>query len=165
MADIITLNISQSATPFALAQTTDAAFVLTQATASNVVNVQLGASLTGSVSLVGPSSIKGFESYAAGNVGDNELILLNVVPYTFTVSVPDSMAYALTPPTASAVFTIKRIRGGVLTTIGTVTFAANSNNGVIAFTDAALIKHDVLLIYAPSPSDATLADISFLLAE
>lgn len=155
MADAITLNITQAGAPF----------VLTQVGSSDSVTIQLGPTLVGGVDLVGPSSIRGFECFAAGAVGDNELIVLNVVPYTFTVSLADSKTFALTPSTGTAIFHIKRLRGGVLTSIGTATFSAGVSDGVLAFSDAALQKHDILLVYAPTPSDSTVADISFLLAE
>jgi len=69
-----------------------------------------------------------------------------------------SYAKCATTATAEAVFTIKK-NGD---TIGTITFSAGVTAGVFASTGSAvysLAPGDILEVVAPSPQDATLADV------
>jgi hypothetical protein len=165
MAEPITLTISQdTSSPFVLSSTTSSPFILT-GSPSSTVTLQLGATLTGLVDLTGPSSMKGFESYVAGLVNDSELVIVAIAPYAMTINPSNSLAYAVTPPTGVTVFTVKRVRAGVTTTIGSITFIPDENVALINFSDPNLLKNDVVLAFGPSPADATLADTSFLLVQ
>jgi hypothetical protein len=80
-----------------------------------------------------------------------------------SISIPavlaGSQVYDVTPPTANAVFTFNRIRGGVTTLIGTVTITpATNTSAVLAGPGASLIVGDVLQRVAPAVEDPTLAD-------
>ena len=70
-----------------------------------------------------------------------------------------SQVYEVTQPTANAVFTFNRIRGGVTTLIGTVTILPGTNtSAVLSGPGTTLIPGDVLQRVAPPAEDATLAD-------
>ncbi len=84
--------------------------------------------------------------------------------YTLPADFAGTVGYAKTVPAADAVFTIAFVRAGSPTTIGTVTFAAGSAT-LTRSTQAAvsLLATDTLRITAPSPADATLADLAITL--
>lgn len=69
---------------------------------------------------------------------------------------------SLTPATASAAFRIQKISLGVPTDVGTITFAAGSSTGVIAWSggQVAFDTGDVIKLFAPNPADTTLADVT-----
>lgn len=107
-------------------------------------------------------------AFIAGLPGAGALVLMHRFsrPVTFVEDVPYARAYCLTPATGATSFDVKRqIPGGALTTPGTVDFAIGANEGT--FTWAADVTYnagDVMLIYADSVQDATLADIAITLS-
>ncbi|MGE4043598.1 MAG: hypothetical protein AB7F35_02000 [Acetobacteraceae bacterium] len=84
--------------------------------------------------------------------------------YTLPADFAGTIGYAKTVPTADAVFTVALVRTGSPTTVGTVTFAAGSSTLTLS-TQAAvsMLATDTLRITAPSPADATLADLAITL--
>jgi hypothetical protein len=165
MADAITLTVTQDlASPFVLSQSSTTPFSLTGSN-SGTVNIQLGASISGLVNLTGPSSIRGFEAFVAGILNPDEILLAQVAPYTFTMVEGSCSAVALVAATAESIFKIYKTVSGVTTQIGTITFAAGEETGVVAFTAPNIQKGDLITLYAPTIADATLADIAFLLVE
>lgn len=91
------------------------------------------------------------------------------VPVTRQINLPagllGSQAVCETAATADATLNIKRISGGVTTTIGTIKFAAGAFVGTFTFDSAVtLLQGDILLIVAPSVQDSTLATIGGALA-
>jgi hypothetical protein len=68
----------------------------------------------------------------------------------------DSMFDAEEPATAASVFTLRR--DGVV--VGTITFGAGQSKAVVAFTDPDFPAESVLELFAPTPQDATLANVS-----
>jgi hypothetical protein len=165
MADQMVITLSaENTSPFVLTADTVAPFVLTTAT-SGPVTIQMGASLTGNVGLTGPSSLKGFEGFAAGVVDNQETILAAIIPYNFTANVANCEATAIQAAASQVVFSIVRTRSSIATQIGTVTFNAGSKNGVFIFTATDFIKGDIVSIVAPINPDSALSDITFLVAE
>lgn len=162
--DMILTVITDLSSPFVLSQSGTQTFVLTAPTTSNI-NIQLGASLTGAVNLVGPSSIKGFETFIAGLLNPNEILLAQIAPYSFTLDEASSSAVSLTAATSTSIFRLFKTVSNVTTQIGTITFAASGAVGVVVFTDPIIHKNDLITLYAPIGADASLADIAFLLAE
>lgn len=77
---------------------------------------------------------------------------------------PAQVTYTITatvPATASAVFSIKLFSGGTWVTVGTITFAAGSAVGVLAWIGAPTVPTGIpISLWAPDPQDATLAGIS-----
>lgn len=141
-----------------------APFILSQ-TSNGTISLPSTSSLAGSISLVGPSSLKGLEVFVAGQYQPDEIVIANIAPYAFTISLQNSVAQALTAATNQTIFTINKTVSGVTTQIGTITFAAGSADGVIALTDADIVKRDLLTVQAPTITDPSLADIVFILAE
>ena len=90
------------------------------------------------------------------------IVFTYVAPRTFTITANfvGSQAKAGTAATASAVFTIRKNGAS----IGTVTLAASATTGTFSGAAASFVAGDVLTILAPSPADATLADIGITLA-
>lgn len=144
MPDEMSLNISQSSSPFILS---------------------VGPTLSGVVSLTGPASMKGLSSFVAGNPEDNEIIIANIAPYSYTITVEGSNAVALNAASADVVFTIKRTADNITTEIGTVTFAAGVGTGVVTIADGNITKGSLVTVHAPTVQDASLSGIAFLLAE
>lgn len=90
--------------------------------------------------------------------------LLVNVPMTIPLNVPAGLVgatvYDTTLATGSPVFTVNWISGGIVTTIGSVTINSSGNTACsLAGSGATLAVGDVLQVVAPSPQDATLADI------
>lgn len=154
MADAIILTISTAPAPFTLTTAT-----------SPTVSLQLGASLVGGFDLTGPSSIKGISSFISGIPEASEIVIASLAPYSYTINGADSGAVSLENASLDAVYTIKKTVSNVTTVIGTITFLAGTNTGVIDITDADVPKSALITVQAPSVQDATLGDIAFLLAE
>jgi hypothetical protein len=165
MPDQMILTIvADNTSPFTLTQDSTAAFVLTSLSGSTVT-LQMGATLTGTTDLTGPSSLKGFESFVADTVSDNEIITSVIVPYAFTANPSHCSAYAIDAPVGTATFLIFKTVGNSTTQVGTVTFAANSHTGTVALTSTSFSKGDLVYIQAPTGIDQTIANITFLVAE
>lgn len=150
----IDLTITTDRTPFVLIQTSNGSIAL-PATSS----------LAGSISLVGPSSLKGIEAYASGTYDSNEIVVATLAPYAFTISLQNSVAQSLAAATAQTIFIVNKTVGVLTTQIGTITFDAGSKEGIVAITDPDIAKRDLITIKAPAISDATLGDVVFILAE
>jgi len=95
---------------------------------------------------------------------DNGITLLRVAfprTTTFLAGLPSSQAKSEAAATASSVFTIYKISGGVPSSIGTITFAPAATSGTFAMaSDQIFAEGDMMEVVAPAVSDATLADIS-----
>lgn len=164
MADPIPLNISANTSPFLLTQTTTAPFVLTGSNTATV-SLQLGASLVGGFDLTGPSSIKGFFSFVASQPQPDEICVAVLAPYSYTINPANSGAVALEAATGSTIYKINKVVGGTVTQIGSIIFVSGLTTGSIALTEPFIQKGELVTIQAPSVQDATLGDLTFLLAE
>jgi len=104
----------------------------------------------------------GFGFYDGGRLNDHEL--LGAATFSRNVKFPGSRSSTVTaviPASAMAVFTMV---DPTLTTVGTITFAAGSTTGVIAWSPSpyTLAAGQPLQLYAPTPADPALAFISGL---
>lgn len=82
------------------------------------------------------------------------------LPISYTIIQRNCYARASVAATSAAVFTI--LIAGV--TAGTITFNAGATDGVIAFSITSLPALTNIEIVAPNPQDATLSDITLILA-
>lgn len=165
MADPLILTVTPNTTsPFVLSSDVSTPFTITSSS-SIPVTLQMGASLTGSFDLTGPSSVRGFEAFIAGNINSDETLMASIAPYTFEVNAANCVAAAITAPLTQIVFAIFRTVATITTQIGTITFNANETDGTVVFTDTAIARRSLVTIKAPSNPDATIADITFLVAE
>lgn len=84
--------------------------------------------------------------------------------FVLNAGMTDSVAGADTAATASSVFNLVRISGGVSTTIGTITYAAGATVGTIACPSQVIFNvGDILNVVAPASADATLSNIRMTL--
>lgn len=94
--------------------------------------------------------------------------LTKYVPIVRSATVQNNLfgtvTWAGTLPTADAVFTLKRIVGGVTSTIGTVTIVHASNAVILSGTQTTLNAGDILALTGPNPADSTLAYVGISLA-
>jgi hypothetical protein len=105
----------------------------------------------------------GFGFYAGGLLKAGELLGTAVYSrnVTWLSGVAGDAVTSLLPAHAPAVFTMVAVVGGSPTTVGTITFAAGSMVGVVAWTSGfVLVAGAPLKLYAPAAADSTLADIS-----
>ena len=124
--------------------------------ATNVVQVTAPAAATGAPYDVSVQVIPGAPA-------DGGTILRHPFSRTvlFPASLTNSQAVAGTAATAESIFSVKK--GGV--EFGTITFAISGTVGTfVAASPTTFVATDVLTITAPSPQDATLADIGITLA-
>jgi hypothetical protein len=168
MADPIELSITSAPSPFNLSLNTAEPFVLS-GSATELVNLQLGTSLVGGVSLQGPQgepSIRGISNTVSGKPFSDESVIFSIVPYNFTLSSTSCEAKARVAALAEAVFEIYHTDlADVRTLIGTITFAAGSKIGVFSNFQTSLLEDELLEVMAPTIPDDDLQDIAFLLAE
>ena len=155
-----------------------AAFHNTTAKAATVRTATLGATVTlraGELSIVGSRgvSLVALAASAVGGLYDiglfipgppaaSAMVFQFVVPraISFPVNLAGSLAKASTAATSAAAFTLRRNGSN----IGTVDFAAGAAMATFTLAGGAVFAAgDVLEILAPSPQDATLADISITL--
>lgn len=105
----------------------------------------------------------GFGFTIDGQPGDHQLIGVAVFSKDVTFDGTDagSSCTSLFAATSTAVFTMTLIVGGVPTIVGTITFAAGSKVGTFAWpTPVDLLAGTGLSLWAPTPADATLANIT-----
>jgi hypothetical protein len=156
------LTVTTAPSPFILTQSASSPFTLS-GSGSATISLNMSPTLVGGIALTGPAgepAFRALSSFVAGFPNPSEIVASGLSPYTFDVSVSESKAEALVAATAETIFTIKC--EGV--SIGTVTFAIGATVGVVAFTSTTITKGDLVTIHAPAIQDATLADITFLLA-
>lgn len=158
----IDLTLGLESVPFTIRTDSTLPFVLTGDNEDSVT-LTLGTQLTGPVNLQGPQgepSIRGFSAFCNGTPIGDEPVVVALSPYDVTLSLTECKAEALEAATAQTIFKI--YSEGLQ--IGTVTFAATSTIGIFSFSDLTIAKGELVTIVAPSIPDATLADITFLLA-
>jgi len=102
----------------------------------------------------------GLSVFCSGRPADTEVIGGGIAPFATSLTTGKSSGKSLVAATASTVFTIKN--NGV--NIGTATFAAAGTVPTFAYTAPAIAKGDFISVHAPGTADATLADISLLVA-
>jgi hypothetical protein len=137
-------------------------FVLSGGNLTNV-NLQLNPSISGAVALTGPKgdpSFKGIGGFVGGIPLADEPVVVGIAPYDLTFTLSECKSEALVAATAITVFKIKC--EGI--EIGTITYGAGATVGTVAFTDSTVAKGELVTIVAPTTPDATLANITFLLA-
>jgi hypothetical protein len=89
-----------------------------------------------------------------------ESILLTQNPVAWPLVANQCSGWAATAATSDAVFNIN-VDGSL---VGTVTFPAGQQTGVVALTTTTITANTTFEIVAPTPQDATLADITLTLA-
>ena len=97
----------------------------------------------------------------SGMPGDSQAVHVPLAQaYTLPANFAGAVGWAATAPAADAAFTLAYIRSGTPTTIGTLTYAASAHTLTLS-TQATvnLLANDVLRLTAPSPQDASLADV------
>lgn len=113
------------------------------------------------------SSIFDAISYLDGKPNGSQVMLSALIPQavTFPVGLAGSFATSSgSNATASTVFTINRIRAGVTTALGTITFAAGASTGTFSFATAqTLLAGDILQVIAPATADASLSNVNIAL--
>lgn len=82
------------------------------------------------------------------------------LPVSYTIIQRSCFSSSATAATVTSVFHINI--GGVLA--GTVTFNAGTTDGVIAFSETEIPALTTLEVIAPTPQDATLSDITIIIA-
>jgi hypothetical protein len=110
----------------------------------------------------GAPARSGFGLFAGGLLSAGELLGEAVWGFSITFQSPDTASVAACdyPATASAVLKLVTLVSGVPTAVGTITFAAGSLSGVVAFSASVTIAEGVgLQVIAPNPADATLANV------
>lgn len=95
--------------------------------------------------------------------------LTRYIPVTQGLIVPvglvGSQSYCGTVPAANAPFSLRYIRGGITSTIGTITLISASQSFTLTCPVAVtLMAGDVLSLVAPGPADSTLANVGISLS-
>jgi len=110
-----------------------------------------------------PFQIEALRFSQAGKPTNNEFWLYPVViQMSLLPGLPGCVGYVMTPAAggAASVFTLNRIRSGVITALGTCTFQVQSNVGVFAGAGGALVPGDILqLTSPPTPLDSHFSDV------
>lgn len=109
----------------------------------------------------------GFGFYDGGLLNAGELLgtAIYSADVTFANAADGDTVTSLSPAAAIAVFTLIAPNTlGVPTQVGTVTFAAGANVGTIAWSPNPFLlpKGTALKLFAPSPADLSLADVTGL---
>lgn len=124
---------------------------------------QAGIASAGQVA--GVAATHGFGFFTGGLPNDNELLGSAVYAFnmTFASGDPNSTVVSGFPAAATAVMNVKAPdpHTGLDVVVGTFTFAAASKTAVIAWSGGSytLLAGKALKLYAPTPRDASLADI------
>jgi len=84
-------------------------------------------------------------------------------PLTIPASLAGTVASCVTNPTASATFTVNRVRSGATTALGTVAIATNGT-ALLSGSGGDLVAGDLLQVVAPAVTDTTLRDLSITVA-
>jgi hypothetical protein len=110
------------------------------------------------------STQHGFGFSIQGRPSDGQVIGIAVFPkpMTFTSAATGDAVVSTTPAHASAVFSLLTPVSGVFTQVGTITFAAGSTTGVVAWSGGqyTLAANAQLKMVAPAIQDPALSDIS-----
>lgn len=120
---------------------------------------QIGVASSGSVAR--NKSPIGFGFYAEGLLANHELLGSAVfgIDVTFTDDATGTAVTCIIPPTADATLTLV---DNTLTQVGTIVFLAGATTATVAWAGGTytLVAGTPLRLYAPTPADTTLADIS-----
>lgn len=101
-----------------------------------------------------------FQFVVEGQPADAESIILTQFPVKVGLLASQCTAWAATAPTSDAVFNV--YIGGVLA--GTITFLAGQQTGTVTLTITEIAALTDFEITAPTPQDASLADVTLTLA-
>ncbi len=105
-----------------------------------------------------------FTAWVEGLIADNELIGQVTTSKAITFTNTSFTSNAAIPATATAVFHLYMIVSGAPTLIATITFAAGSNTGVMAFipnSSVVVPANAQVALNGPSPADLSLANVGF----
>lgn len=86
-----------------------------------------------------------------------------VIPFMLPLNCAGSSAIAGIAANAPAAFSLAYLRGTVLTTIGTINYAAGSTIGIFATLAYTALIGDVLIMTSPLGRDASLANIGIVI--
>lgn len=131
----------------------------TPSSGTNNTRIATTAFVQSELSQLQNSITKGFGSFCSGKPSANQIVGGGVAPYSFTLSAANSECKSIIAATGVTIFVIRKNT----TTIGTVTWAAGSTIGVVAYTAPTVAAKDLITLHAPASPDATLSDISFTL--
>ena len=101
-----------------------------------------------------------FQFVIEGQPTSGESILLTRNPVAWPLVAPQCSGWAATAASSDAVFNI--MVGG--SSIGTITFQAGQQDATVTLTSTSIPAETDFEILAPTPQDATLADITLTLA-
>lgn len=113
------------------------------------------------LSTIGVKQAYDISGFFVGAPNDDQILVQQILPRDVTVN-PQDPGFAVSgiAPTAEVIYDILIDDGS--TGVGTVTFEAGSNNGVVEWVgEETILAGEVLKIVAPSVADATHADLTF----